>query len=141
MIKKFQCEFLTEVDFSVTNFSGKWLFSKSRLRNLRRLYLDFCPKIDAKIIVDNFATFCPNVVYASVFGTLDIDAVVELRRRQKTLKTVIVGDVTSSSERDMRDFAKKRGLTLSNWMITQQRLVKPQQPMLSQIFLQSYRDL
>ena len=50
-------------------------------------------------------------------------------------------DVTSSSEREMRDFAKKRGLTLSNWMVTQQRLVKPQPPMLSQIYLQSYRDL
>ena len=108
---------------------------------MHRLYLDFCPKIDAGTIVDNFSTFCPNVVFASLFGTLDVDNVVELRRRLTALKTVVVADVTSSSEREMRDFAKKRGLTLSNWMVTQQRLVKPQPPMLSQIYLQSYRDL
>jgi hypothetical protein len=99
---------------SVTNITGSQIFTKNQLPVLKRLFLDFCPKIDVAFAIDNLSTFCSNVVYASFFGTLDVDCVDEVKRRLKTLKSVVVAD-KMSTERDWREFAKKRGLTLSNW--------------------------
>ena len=131
---------MTEVDLSVTNLSLKTIFlTKSKLTNLKSLKLDFCPKVDELNLIENLASLGPTVVQASLFGTFNFDNVVEVKRRVKTLKRVIVA-AKVSSERDVRDYAKKRGLTLSNWLITQQRMVKSQPTMLSQIFLQSYQD-
>jgi len=128
------------LDLSVTNVCCKTIFVKNRLPNLKRFYIDFCPKIEFQLLLETLSDFCPRMTYVSLFGTLKLECSDLLKRKLKMLKTVVAAD-QSTGEQEMRDFAKLRGLTLSNWLITQQRMVKANQPMLSQIFLQSFQDL
>jgi len=76
-----QCPGLSVIDLSVTNISFKTLCLKNNMKNLRKLYLDFCTKIDSECFLANLASFSPHLEYLSVYSTLDSIEAVSLKNQ------------------------------------------------------------
>ena len=52
----------------------------------------------------------------------------------------VIKTENNQTENQIREYAMKRGIRLTNWSITQKHMIKSQLPMLSQIHLTSMND-
>ena len=123
-------KYLIELDLSATSLKS----FGPQLSNLRRLYLDFCSfSNDAFLSTEHF----PRLKYLSIFGTTDL-TFVSTPSKNELIK--VVKSSGHESENQLRDFAAKRGIKLTNWAVTRNSMVKGVPFMLSQIPLLSMVD-
>lgn len=121
---------LSYLDLSVSNITGI-LFEGIEMPSLKSLYLDFCNKLCNQNLrcLDNFQ----KLKSLSIFGCdVEIESVVKIQD--------VVRSTGEESEVQLREFASKRGLKLTNWSIVKKHMIKGMPFMLSQIYLTSLAD-
>ncbi len=141
------CSRLENLDVSATRITS--LTSRGiRLPELRTLRADLCPKLFAAVTTahDLDRSF-PSLRVLSVYGCdlagLDSSWATEIRGRCKWVRSVIVttsdpGDEEGDKRRArLSEFARRRGLYLTDWAKTKSKMSKGRPLMLSQVWLQS----
>lgn len=120
------------LDLSATGLTGS-IFQNVQLVALKQLYLDFCPKI----IYLHFSrqTF-QNLRKLSIFGSYNIETL--------DISTIDVKELVkhngTETENQITDYANKRGLKVTNWLVTKKHMAKGMPMMLSPIRLTSLTD-
>ena len=125
--------YIQYLDLSGTAITGS-IFKTLSLPSLNSLYLDFCQKLDSsKFGFDNF----PNLRKLSIYGS---DITMEPSAMANKRNISVIKTENNQTENQIREYAMKRGIRLTNWSITQKHMIKSQLPMLSQIHLTSMND-
>ena len=115
------------LDLSATAMFGSFL-KNEKLSCLKYLYLDFCQKLSTLEGIENLKDL-------KVISTFGSD--VEICKENLPKFCAVTKHSGSESEKQMRDFASKRNIKLTNWAITKKHLVSGKELMLSQIYLTS----
>ena len=105
------------------------------LKNLKRLYVDFC-SFSADAILNRVEKDFPCLRLLSIFGSVNLD----LASQEHDLMIRVVKSLGTESENQLRDFATRRGIKLNNWAVTRSSMVKGVPFMLSQIRLTSMEN-
>ena len=125
--------YIQNLDLSGTAITGS-IFKTLCLPSLNSLYLDFCQKLDSsKFGFDHF----PNLRKLSIYGS-DITMEPPVMANKRNIS--VIKTENNETENQIREYATKRGIRLTNWSITQKHMIKSQLPMLSQIYLTSMND-
>lgn len=124
-LKKGSC-YLIFMDLSASGITGS-VFENCFFPNLKILLLDFCPKLKSLSLQK-----VPKMSFLSIYGT---------HFEQATNENVrVVSSSGQESEVEIQEFARKRGLRITNWEITRKSMVKGVPFMLSQVYLTSLAD-
>lgn len=134
------CDSLLFLDLSGTSVTGTVFCQVMVMKNLKQLLLDFCSKLNRDILKVAFSQHqVPRLKKLSLYGVTQDIGEVEKLKKLYSIKEVI-WTTGQESEEEMREFSRKRGLHLTNWMVTKKHLVKGNPMMLSQVWLSSLED-
>ena len=123
-------KYLAYLDVSATGLKSL----NVSLKSVKRLFLDFCSFTPDAIL--NREKDFPCLRLLSIFGSSNI----HFEHQQSGLMTKVVKSLGTESENQLREFASKRGIKLTNWAVTRSSMVKGLPFMLSQIHLTSLAD-